>query len=163
VFEELREMSQGIHPAILTKGGIAPALRMLARRSPFAVNLEVRIDRWLGERIEVAVYYIVSEALTNATKHASATDVDVVVETVDATVRLQILDNGIGGAEFGRGSGLLGLQDRVEALGGTIRVASPAGGGTTIDVVMPLPSAQIADEAETSYAAPETALGDARG
>jgi signal transduction histidine kinase len=162
-FEELREMSQGIHPAILARGGIAPALRMLARRSPLAVELKVRIDR-IPESVEVAVYYIVSEALTNAAKHASATDVGVVLETVDAAVRLQVRDNGMGGAHVGRGSGLLGLQDRVEALGGTLSVASPAGGGTTIDVVMPLPSAPTTGEAEAevSSGASEIAPKSAR-
>jgi signal transduction histidine kinase len=143
VFEELREMSQGIHPAILSKGGLTAALRMLARRSPSRVELDVEIDTELPESVEVAVYYVVSESLTNAAKHADATAVRVALETHDAFVRLQVSDNGIGGADLGRGSGLVGLQDRVEALDGTITITSPRGLGTTLDVLIPLSSAGV--------------------
>jgi signal transduction histidine kinase len=138
VLEELREISRGIHPAILSRGGLRPALRGLARRSAVPVDLDLRAERRLPEPVEVAAYYVVSEALTNAAKHAHASVVRVELDAGDATVQLSIRDDGIGGAELGRGSGLVGLSDRIEALGGTLAITSPAGSGTTLLIEMPL-------------------------
>jgi signal transduction histidine kinase len=136
--DELREMARGIHPAILSEGGLGPALNVLARRSPVPVQLDVRAEGRLPERIEVAAYYVVAEALTNAAKHAHATVVDVDAVAVDGVLRLTVRDDGAGGADRAGGTGLTGLNDRVEALGGTIAVASPVGGGTSVDVTLPL-------------------------
>jgi signal transduction histidine kinase len=138
--EELQEISRGIHPAILSKGGLAPALRTLARRSAIPVELELRADRRLPEPIEAAAYYVVSEALTNAAKHSRASAVWVEVETGDGAVRVSIRDDGVGGAAPGHGSGLLGLKDRVEALGGEIEIESPGGAGTSLRVKIPMRS-----------------------
>jgi signal transduction histidine kinase len=138
VLNELREMARGIHPAILAKGGLGSALKTLARRCPVPVELDVRAQARLPERIEVAAYYVVSEALTNAAKHAHASVVNVEVETVEGALRLRVRDDGVGGADPVRGSGLIGLKDRVEALGGTLAVQSPAGAGTTLRVELPL-------------------------
>jgi signal transduction histidine kinase len=138
VFEELREISHGIHPAILSDGGLERALRALRRRSAVPVELDVHAERRLPEPVEVAMYYVVSEALANAAKHAQATVVKVELDTRDAILRLAIGDDGIGGADLRRGSGLLGLSDRVEALGGTLELSSPAGNGTTLLIEVPL-------------------------
>ncbi len=136
--EELQEISRGIHPAILARGGIAPALKTLARRSAVPVKLEVRAETRLPEPVEVAVYYVVSEALTNTAKHAHASAVHVAVEARDGVLELSIRDDGSGGADPSRGSGLIGLTDRVDALGGTIEVASPVGQGTTLLITLPI-------------------------
>ena len=136
--EELQEISRGIHPAILSQGGLVHALRSLARRSAVPVELEVRIGTRLPEPVEVAAYYVVSEALTNAAKHAHAAAVRVAVEVRDGLLDLSIRDNGRGGADPALGSGLIGLTDRIDALGGTIDVASPPGQGTTLHVMLPL-------------------------
>ena len=136
--EDLREIARGIHPAILSRGGLAPALKTLARRSAVPVQLDVRADRRLPEPVEVAAYYVVSEALTNVVKHAQASMVRVDLNTDDATVVLSIDDDGVGGAEPGHGSGLVGLKDRIEAVGGTIDVVSPPGEGTSLLVRIPL-------------------------
>ncbi|MEA2146100.1 MAG: hypothetical protein QOG59_1687 [Solirubrobacteraceae bacterium] len=136
--EELREISRGIHPAILSRGGLERALRALARRSAVPVDLDLRAERRLPEPVEVAAYYVVSEALTNAAKHAHPSVVRVELDADDATVQLSIRDDGIGGAELGRGSGLVGLSDRIEALGGTLAITSPTGSGTTLLIEMPL-------------------------
>ncbi|MGB6583285.1 MAG: GAF domain-containing protein [Streptosporangiaceae bacterium] len=138
VLDELREMARGIHPAILAKGGLGSALKTLARRCPVPVELDVRAQARLPERVEVAAYYVVSEALTNAAKHAHASVVNVEVDTVEGALRLRVRDDGVGGADPGRGSGLVGLKDRVEALGGTLAVQSPAGAGTALRVELPL-------------------------
>ncbi|MCU1464158.1 MAG: histidine kinase [Actinomycetia bacterium] len=137
VFEELRELSHGIHPAILSKGGLVPALRALSRRSVLPIEFDVHAERRLPEPVEVAAYYVVSEALTNAVKHASASVVYVELDARDTTVRLAVRDDGIGGADD-QGSGLLGLSDRIEALGGTLQVISPAGKGTIVTIEIPL-------------------------
>jgi signal transduction histidine kinase/PAS domain-containing protein len=139
--DDLVEISRGIHPAILAAGGLGPALRTLARRSAIPVQLDLQADRRLPERIEVAVYYVVSEALTNAAKHAHASVVQVDVDADDSIVRLAIGDDGGGGADPARGSGLIGLADRVEALGGRIEIASPAGRGTSLRVSIPIDGA----------------------
>jgi signal transduction histidine kinase len=138
VSDELREMSRGIHPAILSKGGLGPALRTLARRSTTPVNLDVAVPRRLRDYVEIAGYYVVAEALTNATKHAQASQVRLAVKTEGDYLYLSIRDDGIGGADAGKGSGLIGLVDRVEALGGRIDITSHRGDGTSLDVVIPL-------------------------
>jgi PAS domain S-box-containing protein len=136
--KELQEISRGIHPAILTHGGLAPALKTLARRSAVPVELAVRTETRLSEPIGVAVYYVVSEALTNTAKHAHASAVHVAVEARDGVLELSIRDDGCGGADPTRGSGLVGLTDRVDALGGTIDVTSPVGQGTTLLITLPI-------------------------
>ena len=136
--DELREIAHGIHPGILTLGGLAPALRGLSRRSAVPVELEISAAGRFSERIEVTAYYVVSELLTNAVKHARASVVRVTVEQPDGTLHLSIRDDGVGGADPARGSGLTGLRDRVEAMGGTIVVESAAGAGTTVLVSLPL-------------------------
>jgi PAS domain S-box-containing protein len=136
--EELQEISRGIHPAILAQGGLAAALKTLARRSAVPVELAVRARTRLPEPVEVAVYYVVSEALTNTAKHAHASAVHVAVEARDGVLQLSIRDDGSGGADPTRGSGLIGLTDRVNALGGTIDVASPVGQGTTLLITLPI-------------------------
>jgi signal transduction histidine kinase len=136
----LREYARGIHPAILAEGGLAPALKTLARRSPIPVTLDVRIHERLPERAEVTAYYVVSEALTNAAKHARASMVEISLD-VDAAVevlRLLIRDDGVGGADPARGSGLMGLKDRVEAIGGTLSVRSHPGEGTALFAELPV-------------------------
>ncbi len=137
VLAELRELSRGIHPAILTDGGLAPALRALARRSAVPVRLDVRVPGRLPERVEVAAYFTVSEALANVAKHAQASMVQVRAGLQGGALELLIQDDGIGEADPARGSGLIGLTDRVEALGGTIRISSQAGAGTRITVSLP--------------------------
>jgi GAF domain-containing protein len=138
VFDELREISHGIHPAILSEGGLQPALSALCRRSAVPVELDLHAKQRLPERVEVAAYYVVSEALTNAAKHAYASGVKVELDTPDAILRLAIRDDGIGGADPGQGSGLVGLSDRIEALGGALEITSPVGKGTTLLVEVPL-------------------------
>jgi signal transduction histidine kinase len=138
VLDQVREISRGIHPAILSEGGLALALRALARRSAVPVELEVRTGRRLPDHVEVTAYYAVSEALANAAKHAHASAVHVELDTPDTAVRLRIRDDGIGGADPARGSGLTGLRDRIEAVGGTFDVTSPAGGGTTLLIEIPV-------------------------
>jgi signal transduction histidine kinase len=133
---DLQEVSRGLHPAILANRGIQPALAALARRCPIAVNLDMSTRLRLSERLETTIYYITSEALTNVAKHAHASEVNIDLDS-DASVRLTIRDNGIGGADPARGSGLAGLADRVEALDGTIKIVSPAGGGTELLIDLP--------------------------
>ena len=139
VLEDLREIARGIHPAILSEGGLAPALRTLARRAAIAVELDITAMARLPEPVEVAAYYVCSEALTNATRHAHASVVSVAVEERDDCLHLSIRDDGVGGADPARGSGLIGLRDRVEALSGSIEFSSPPGQGTLILVQLPLP------------------------
>jgi GAF domain-containing protein len=136
--QELRELSRGIHPAVLTQGGLGPALKALRRRSPVRVTLDIRFERRLPDQVEAAAYYTVSEALTNASRHASATRVWVDVQMTDGTLQLSIRDDGVGGADPSRGSGLTGLKDRIEALGGRIHIDSALGSGTHIEVEIPI-------------------------
>jgi signal transduction histidine kinase len=138
VSKDLQELSRGIHPAILSKGGLGPALKALARRSAVPVELRLGVDRRLPESAEVAAYYVVAEALTNAAKHARASEVEVCVEADDANLHLSIRDDGIGGADIGKGSGLTGLIDRVEALGGKMKISSHTGNGTSLLVNIPI-------------------------
>jgi signal transduction histidine kinase len=137
VSTDLQEISRGIHPAILSRGGLGPALKTLARRSGVQVELRVSVDQRLPDSVEVAAYYIVAESLTNAAKHAQASEVRVTVETEGPKIRLSIRDDGIGGADSGRGSGLTGLTDRVEALGGHLQMSSPIGHGTSLLATIP--------------------------
>jgi signal transduction histidine kinase len=138
VSTELQEISRGIHPAILSKGGLGPAIKTLARRSAVPVALDLSVDRRLPESVEVAAYYVVAEALTNAAKHARASEATVFAATRECDLHLTISDDGVGGAVAGAGSGLIGLKDRVEALAGRISITSQPGKGTTLDVVIPL-------------------------
>ena len=148
--EDLQEISRGIHPAILSKGGLGPAIKVLARRSAVPVELDLVADRRLPERTEVAAYYVVSEALTNAVKHAHASViyVDLDVDVDAAVLLLSIRDDGIGGADPSLGSGLVGLKDRVESLGGTIEVAGNLGGGTAIVARIPIADGNVLDDEE---------------
>jgi signal transduction histidine kinase len=138
VIDELREICHGIHPAILSTAGLRPALRALSRRSVVPMELDLRIDGRLPEPVEVGAYYVVSEMLTNAAKHAHASVVGVNAETSGSTLRICVRDDGVGGADPQRGSGLVGLKDRIEALGGTFSVDSPRGGGTTVCCELPV-------------------------
>jgi GAF domain-containing protein len=137
VIEELRELSRGIHPAILREGGLDAAIRGLARRSGVPVALKIALEGRLPEPVEVATYYVISEALTNAAKHARASRAEVAVESRDGMLEVSICDDGVGGAQPVPGSGLSGLSDRVEAIGGTIRLSSPPGKGTLLRVAFP--------------------------
>jgi signal transduction histidine kinase len=134
---ELREIARGIHPAILAEGGLEAAVKTLSRRSPIPVTLEYRPHPRLSEQVEVGAYYVVTEALTNAAKHGSASQIWVRVELEKAILRICVRDDGAGGADPRRGSGLIGLKDRVDALGGTISVDSPPAEGTSLQVALP--------------------------
>ena len=145
--DEVREIAQGIHPAILTQGGLAPALRALALRSSIPVEVIVEREERLPEPVEVAAYYVAAEALTNAAKHAAADRASVTLEQRDGLVRLRVSDNGSGGADPAVGSGLTGIRDRIEALGGSLAVSSPRGQGTVLDVALPLAAGADGPEA----------------
>ena len=136
--EEVREIGRGIHPAVLAKGGLGAALDVLARRSPIPVHLDIRADGRLPGPVEVSAYYVVAEALTNAAKHAHASAISVEGEAAGDVLHVTVSDDGGGGADFSGGTGLAGLKDRVEALGGQILLDSPRGGGTTLRVALPL-------------------------
>jgi signal transduction histidine kinase len=142
--DELREYTRGIHPAILAEHGLGPALQTLASRSPSPVDLQVQVEGRLPERVEISAYYVVSEALANAVKHAHASAISVTAEASDEVLRVVVRDDGAGGADFNRGTGLVGLRDRVEALGGQIFLDSPRGAGTTLQVEFPLTHADQA-------------------
>ena len=135
---ELRELAQGIHPAVLTEQGLEAALEVLAARAPLPVDLDVRLPERLPEPIEATAYYVVSEALANVVKHASATSAGVRVQRVGGRVAVEIADDGAGGADAGRGTGLSGLRDRVETLDGVLRIDSPPGGGTLLRAELPV-------------------------
>lgn len=136
--DELRELAHGVHPAILSRGGLRPALRDLGRRAPLPVEVHVDVPVRLPQAVEIAAYYTVAEALTNAAKHAQASVVTVNVDTDATSLRISVADDGVGGASLDAGSGLLGLEDRVAALGGKLRLTSTAGAGTTMVAEMPL-------------------------
>jgi signal transduction histidine kinase len=136
--DELREVSRGIHPAILTEAGLGPALRALARRSEIPIGVAVRLDERLPPEVEAAAYYIASEALTNVAKHAHASTVELSATHDDRILSLEVRDDGIGGVDPSNGSGILGLTDRVEALDGTISIGSPLRGGTRLRVQLPI-------------------------
>jgi signal transduction histidine kinase len=136
--DELRETTQGIHPAILSEGGLGPALRSLARRSALPVDLHIDAGSRYPPPVEVTAYYVVAEALTNTTKHAKASHLEVIVEQRGSTLWVCIRDDGVGGAGTQRGSGLIGLHDRVEAIGGTVDLTSPVDQGTLIQASLPI-------------------------
>jgi signal transduction histidine kinase len=138
VLDELREIANGLHPAVLTEGGLRPALKALARRSAVPVRLDVRVEGRLPEPAEIAAYYVVAEALTNAAKHAHSSVVDVEAAVGEGVLRVCVRDDGHGGADLASGSGLVGLRDRVEALGGRLSLDSPPGAGTTLEVHLPV-------------------------
>ncbi len=129
---ELRDVARGIHPAVVSAHGLAVALEELAANAPVPVRLDVALAGRVAEPLEVAAYYVVCESLANVAKHASATSAEVTVDHVASYLVVEISDDGVGGADSERGSGLRGLADRVEALGGRLQVWSPAGGGTRV-------------------------------
>ncbi|HZT15595.1 MAG TPA: histidine kinase [Gaiellaceae bacterium] len=135
---ELRELAQGIHPAVLTERGLSTALEVLAARAPMPVDLDVRTSDALDESMEAAAYYVVSESLANVVKHAHASSVSVRVEQLEGHLLVEIADDGVGGADVERGSGLRGLRDRVETLDGILWVDSPPGRGTLVRAELPV-------------------------
>jgi signal transduction histidine kinase len=136
--EDLQELSRGIHPAILSDAGLGPALETLALRSPIPAELEVRTWDRFPEPVEVAAYFTASESLANAAKHSQASRITVLLAFENERLRLSVRDDGIGGADPGRGSGLVGLRDRVEALGGTLAIESGSGAGTSLSATLPV-------------------------
>jgi signal transduction histidine kinase len=138
--EELRAVARGLHPAVVSAHGLEVALEQLAARGPVPVRLNVEVETRLPERLEVAAFYLVSESLANIGKHASATFATVEVSRTDGRMVIEIVDDGIGGADTELGSGLRGLADRVEALGGRLRIWSPKGGGTRLRAEIPCAS-----------------------
>jgi signal transduction histidine kinase len=134
----LRELARGIHPAILTEAGLGPAIESLADRSTVAAAVLALPDRRLSPAVEATAYFVVSEALANVAKYASATRARITAECPGDSLRVEIADDGVGGADPERGSGLRGLADRVAALGGRLAVVSPTGGGTRIVAEIPL-------------------------
>ncbi len=139
--EELREISRGLHPAVVSGHGLAVALEQLAAGAAVPVQLDVELGgRRLPEPLEVAAYYLVSESLANVGKYARASSATVVVRRRDGEVTVEVVDDGVGGADTDRGSGLRGLADRVEALDGRLRVWSPQGGGTRVRAEFPCAS-----------------------
>jgi PAS domain S-box-containing protein len=157
--EELRELARGIHPAVLTERGLGPALASLADRTPLPVELELETDRRLPGQVEAAAYYVVSEALANVAKYARASAVNVRIAQADGQAVIEVVDDGVGGADPELGSGLRGLTDRVEALGGGLAVESRVGQGTTIRAEIPLPITPL--DALAHYV--ERGLGSASG
>jgi len=138
--QELREFSQGIHPAVLTERGLGPALQELVFLTPTSIELAVPDDERLPEPVEAAAYYVIAEALANVTKYASASAVSVTIERRNGSALVEVADDGVGGADPARGSGLRGLTDRIEALGGTLAVESPPGSGTRLRAEFPCAS-----------------------
>jgi len=145
VLEQLREIARGLHPSVLADGGLRPALTALTRRSAIPVRLDVRVAGRLPEPAELTAYYAVSEALANTAKHAHASGVEVEVTVKQAMLRVRVSDDGLGGADFSRGSGLAGLRDRVEAVGGRISLHSQPGAGTTVEIGLPLRAPEFLD------------------
>ncbi|WVK78812.1 histidine kinase [Dactylosporangium sp. AC04546] len=143
VVQDLQEISRGIHPATLSKGGLGLAVKALARRSSTPVDLKLAIDRRLPEPVEVGAYYVVSEALTNIAKHARAHSVRIDITAGQTCLRIAIRDDGVGGANIDRGSGLIGLQDRIATLEGHMDIVSPAGHGTGLLVEIPINATPI--------------------
>jgi signal transduction histidine kinase len=136
--EELRELARGLNPSILSERGLRAALQQLARRAPMSVRLEAPLSGRLPEQVETTAYYLVAEALTNATKHARASEAVVRLSLLPCGVRIEIRDDGVGGADIVPGGGLHGLADRLEAVGGSLEVESPQGDGTTLSAFVPL-------------------------
>jgi signal transduction histidine kinase len=146
--DDLREIALGIHPAGLSDDGLTPALKRLVARSPLRVNLDVDADGRFPESVEVTAYYVVSEALTNAAKYADTQVADVTVTASGGALQVDVRDGGRGGANPAEGTGLIGLKDRVEAVGGTMRLTSPEGAGTLLNVVLPLGDRPLAPSVE---------------
>jgi signal transduction histidine kinase len=159
VFEDIRGLSQGLYPALLAEAGLGSAVKALARRSPIPVDFQFDIGRRPPKAIEIAAYYVVSEALTNAAKHSGATRIDITLATSADRLHVSIQDNGVGGVDPGKGTGLIGLTDRVESLGGQLALEAPHGHGTRITVDVPLASFQ-AEDTRAIGVATETRLGD---
>jgi signal transduction histidine kinase len=136
--DELRELARGIHPAILTEAGLGPAIESLAARSTVPSTVSGLPDRRLSPAVESTAYFVVSEALTNVAKYSSATEVTISAECPSDSLRVEVSDDGVGGADPAAGSGLRGLADRVAALGGQLSVVSPSGGGTRVRAEIPL-------------------------
>ena len=134
--DEIRELASGLHPAVLSERGLVAALEALALRAPVPVELDVVLDRLLGEQVDAGAYYVVAEALANVHKHAGAGSVVVRATTDDRCLVVTVVDDGVGGADE-EGEGLRGLADRVEALGGRLTLDSPAGGGTRLRAEIP--------------------------
>jgi signal transduction histidine kinase len=157
VLDELREIARGLHPAILAESGLRPALKTLARRSAVPVHLHIEVEGRLPEPVEIAAYYTASEALTNTAKHAQATAADIEVAERNGVLHLRVRDDGRGGADFSDGSGLVGLKDRAEAIGGHLQLHSPPGAGTTLEITLPLDNpgrAALPAEAAESHGQP---------
>jgi signal transduction histidine kinase len=159
--DALVEIARGIHPAILAQGGLDAALKGLARRSTVPVKLDTRLDAPVPDDVEAAAYYVASEALTNVVKHAHASVVHIDMTGDDESLTLVVRDDGIGDAVLGGGSGLVGLQDRVQALGGRITIDSPKGGGTRL--VVALPMAPRSNPVEDDVFGPPTAVAAPTG
>jgi signal transduction histidine kinase len=136
---ELRELARGIHPSQLSECGLAIAVARLADRAPFPVDVDV-LDERLSQSVETAIYFTVAEGLTNVAKYANATHARVSVAVLDGLVNAEIVDDGRGGATASGGSGLRGLADRLEALGGSLEVGSPPSGGTVLRARVPVGS-----------------------
>jgi PAS domain S-box-containing protein len=134
---ELRELARGIHPAVLSDGGLAPALSALVDRSQPRAKLRTAPAGRMPAAVEAAAYFVVAEALTNATRHAASTTLEVAAEQLDGTLHVEVRDDGVGGAGADRGSGLRGLVDRVTAIGGEIEIVSPPGEGTVVRARIP--------------------------
>jgi signal transduction histidine kinase len=154
--QELRDLSHGLHPGILAQVGLGAAVRALARRSPLLVRVHMRADGRFPGLTEATAYYVAAEAFTNAAKHARASAVDIFIERADDTLTVQVRDDGVGGADPGHGSGLIGLRDRVEAVGGSMTLDSPPGGGTALTVKLPV---NIDDHLNRTNMAPSPAPG----
>lgn len=133
---ELRDLARGLHPPLLTESGLRAAVRALADRSPIATSVHATDQRY-PETVEVTAYFVIAEALANAAKHSHASNVDVKIEERAGRLRIEVRDDGVGGVELGRGSGLVGLQDRTSAIGGTLAVDSGPGGGTLVRAELP--------------------------
>jgi len=140
VLQDVRELSRGLHPSLLSRAGLGPAVRALARRSPIPVELAIDVGERPSEPLETTVYFVVSETLTNAIKHSQASGVSISIVGRDSVVVATVADDGVGGAKLD-GSGLTGLVDRVEAIGGRLSLRSPAGSGTSVTIELPLDAA----------------------
>jgi PAS domain S-box-containing protein len=145
VLEDVRELSRGLHPALLTQAGLGASLRALTRTFPVPVKLDVNVVARPSESIEIAIYYAISEALANVVKYARASEIAVALRTSGTAIRATVEDDGVGGAEASGGSGLVGLVDRVEALGGRFTLDSPPGHGTRIAIELPLTEPPVDD------------------
>jgi signal transduction histidine kinase len=135
--DELRDLARGLNPPLLAEAGLAAAVRSLSDRSSLVTTVTVRCDRRYPDAIESAAYYMAAESLANAVKHSGARTVEITIGESNGHLEMEVVDDGIGGADAGRGSGILGLRDRAAAVGGTLSVESPAGGGTRVRAELP--------------------------